>query len=100
MLLRHLHRVRDGGEIHPLVPLAQQPLVYLESLQGPFVRLGQGLLQYIPHVAHSIPRFWATSSTDTSAGETPEILEAWPTFTGFTPFSFCRASSRSPDRVL
>ena len=26
--------------------------------------------------------------------ETPEIREAWPTFTGFTPFSFCRASSR------
>ena len=36
------------------------------------------------------------SNTDISAGETPDILEAWPTEFGFILFSFCLASNLKP----
>ena len=36
------------------------------------------------------------SSTDISAGETPEILEACPIEYGFISFNFCLASNLNP----
>ena len=89
------HRPKDGegnsvaAEIHPL---SQR----LRAASSP-----RGRAKSFVHIAgHGFRCSRAIIRAAISAGETPEILDAWPRFRGRMAVSFCRASSRKPARAL
>ena len=109
VFFHHLLRFGDGGQVHFFVPFQQQFHIQLELLRLPGRHLPSqclGLLdQKLSNVLHVSlsPSRWPRSraasqisSTEMSAGLTPEMRPAWPMFSGFTRLSFSPASRRSP----
>ncbi len=113
MLTNHIRKFRNSRQIHNLILFHQkliikQELFHLLICQA-HIQFSKRILNHpklIFHLSHlfsysacSVPcRLFCcsikTKSTEISAGETPEIREAWPIETGRYCSSFCLASIR------
>ena len=89
---------RGRNTLFPRVPLRSKLFCFALLLTKHISRLYQGLYQLEMSAAHfSRPQDARyTSNTEISAGETPDMREAWPTLSGLTSLSLERASRRSP----